>query len=206
MKTVLITGSSRGLGQALSDIFLYHGHNVIGHSRSNGDLLEYVTLSKLAQKAIKNDIDVLINNAGIYYDLNLTEMHDTEIDELIKVNLIAPILLSKYIIPIFHKKNSGLIININSMAGKSGNAGESIYSASKFGLRGFSQSLRREVSKYGIHVISVFVGCMQTDMAKHKPDYDKFILPSEVAKTIYAISENYKSMSVNEIDITRTNY
>jgi len=108
--------------------------------------------------------------------------------------------------PIMASNGSGLIININSLAGKSGSNGESAYCASKHALRGFSSSIQFDATKYGIRVIDVYLGAVQTDMTKGRKDQEKFILPEDVAKSIFNVSKNYKSMRVTELNLNRSIY
>lgn len=224
MKTVLITGASRGLGKALVEIFTSKNHNFLGpdndyrlilHCKESelpkpmgiecdvvkGDLILDDTISSLAEY----DIDILINNAGIYINKPFAETTEDDFREIIDINLLTPILLTKALWPTL-KKNSGLVININSMAGKQGGQGETAYCASKHGLRGFSSALQFDATRDGIRIIDVFLGAMQTDMAKGRKNFDKLISPSEIAKVIFNLCENYQSLRVTEIDINRRKY
>lgn len=223
-KTVLITGASRGLGHCLAEEFRSLGFDfdVILHSKEQeitvahndqivkavikGDLQFKSTTTRLVEATEKNDIDILINNAGIYCQGSLKETSIDAYWEIIKVNLMAQINLIKSIWPIFVKKQSGLIININSTAGKYGSNGESAYCASKHGLRGFSSSLRREAGENGIRIIDVYLGAMKTDMSKHRQDWDNLIEPTEAARVIVGLCENYESLNVSEITIARMKY
>jgi short-subunit dehydrogenase len=218
MKTVLITGASRGLGFSLAKIFLSNEYHLILNSRNiepslndkidivKGDLRGKSTINSMRRIIKEKDVDIIINNAAIYKNNQLNETDIDDFHRIFEVNLLVPIKLIKAIWPIFQKKQSGLIININSVAGKRGSSGELAYCASKFGLRGFSESLKCEAKKHGIRIIDVYPGAMKTDMSIHRPDYDNLICPCEVAKTIYNFCENYKSMNISEIEITRRNY
>jgi len=184
MKTALITGASRGLGKALALKFInasdfsaiLHCFKTEVHSCLatviRGDLVLPDTIEKLAQ----HDVDILINNAGIHFSKPLNELSPDEVREVINTNLTAPMLLTKAMWPTL-SKNKGMVININSLAGKQGSQGETAYCASKFGLRGFSQALQFDATQAGVKVLDVFIGGMQTDMAKSKPNFDKLIDP-----------------------------
>jgi short-subunit dehydrogenase len=230
MKTVLITGANRGLGKALAECFSYNHRRIprsieyklilnarkfdLNKSRwfnflssgcaydfVDGDLLHSDTISKLAA----NDVDILINNAGVRFAKPFSELSEDEIRETIDTNLMAPILLTKALWTAL-KKNKGLVVNINSLAGKTGGNGETAYCASKHGLAGFSSALQFDATKDGIRVIDVFVGAMQTNMTKERKDYEKLIYPKDVAETIYSLCKDYASMRITEININRRRY
>ena len=225
-KTVLITGSSKGLGKSLALTFARNNYNVIIHGRNRkrleeveqavgewnvecdvvaGHLSESRTIEKLAEVAQEKRIEVLINNAGVYSKNPIAEVRDAEIREMVETNLIAPMLLIKRISWMFKLEWGGLIININSVAGKYPNPIESVYCASKHGLRGFTSSLQCGVSK-NAQIIDVYLGAMKTDMSSGREDFNDFIDPNDAAQAIFALSENYKSLKIKEITIARKNY
>lgn len=226
-KTVLITGSSKGLGRSIAFVFASKGHNVILHGRNEdrlgalrkeisnigvdcrvviGDIAEEKTIEALTRCSEEANVDILINNAGIYLNKTVDEMSINEFRKIIEVNLIAPVLLTKNIFPLFKKKSSGLIININSIAGKTSAALESAYCASKHGLRGFMGAFQFESLKYNVPIINIYFGAMSTDMSVEKGDLQKFIRTEEAAEFIYMTSQNYSSMRINEIELLRKIY
>lgn len=220
MATVLITGAGKGLGKALVREFVENKYDLLLHSKSsifppydgvkcttlNGDLSDINVIDKLANEAINCDIDILINNAGIYLNAAFIDMSDEDFIGLMRVNLVAPILLTKRIWPLFVKKKSGMIININSLAGKFGSNGEVAYCSSKHGLRGFSSSLQFEATNNGIKIIDVYLGAMETDMTCKKSYKGKLIDVADVSKTIFKLCADYKSLRITEIDINRSIY
>ena len=227
MRTVLITGSSKGLGKSLAFAFAQDGYNVILHGRDErelkvvarrisethadhetvmGDITSEDTIDKLYVAAGRKDIDILINNAGVYANKPFQDMDFKEFERILDVNLMAPIRLIKRIYPIFAKKKSGLIININSMAGKIPNEMEVAYCASKYGLRGFSDSFQVEANRDNVRLISVYLGAMRTAMTKDRSDHQKLIQPHEVADFILALCRNYLSLRVTEINLYRKIY
>ena len=170
-----------------------------------GDIAETQTIADLTATAVKHDIDILVNNAGVYARKPIDEMAVDEVRQVLEVNLIAPMLLTRQILQFFKQKSAGLIININSIAGKNPSMHESVYCASKHGLRGFMGSLQFESLKYNVPIIDVYLGAMNTEMASARADTDKFIRTEEVADLISNL-EDYASMRVNEINILRRVY
>jgi len=169
-----------------------------------GDIRSEVTLSKLYGAALRNDIDVLINNAGIYQHGDPAKISPDEIEAVIETNLIAPIRLALLIYPIMVAKGKGLIVNINSLAGREFNDREAAYCASKWGLRGFMGSFRHEARKHGVSVLDVYLGAMKTDMTIGRPGHDDMMDPDDVAKVIAGLCQrDADSLSVNEIEIGR---
>jgi 3-oxoacyl-[acyl-carrier protein] reductase len=213
---VLITGSSNGLGRSLAWKFAQPGNTVILHGRNEsrlevferilredrgavvetviGDICEADTIQRLWEAGKRHQVDILINNAG---------MHDGSITAILAVNLGAPILLTQGLYPTMKKRGSGLIVNINSLAGKTFNAEEAVYCASKWGLRGYMGSIRYEARQHGVGVLDIYPGAMQTDMKFGHPDYDSMMDPDEVAEVIYNACRDYPTLRVNEIEIGR---
>ncbi len=226
-KTVLITGSSKGLGKTMALVFAHNKYNVILHGRNEqrlekakrsvlangvecdvvrGDITDEATIDSLYNAAQRRNIDVLINNAGTYVNKSFEKMEIDEFRRLIEINLISPVVLTKRIFPIFKKKSKGLIIYINSFAGKIPSDGECAYCASKHGLRGFTGSLQFDATRNNIRLIDVYLGAMKTDMTKHRTNSENFIETSDVADLILQLSKNYSSMRINEIDLGRRKY
>lgn len=224
MQSVLITGSSKGLGKSLALEFFKQGYFVILHGRDEkalnevksiigdncsiviGDITKDETIERLASEAKKRNIDILINNAGYYFNKNFIETNDEEIRKIFEINFFSGIRLIRKIFPIFENKKSGSIININSLAGKYGTKGESIYSATKFALKGFSDSFKQEILEKGIRVLDVYLGAIATDMTKDRKDHEYFINPDEAANTIFNNITDKSSLYVNEIEIRRKQY
>lgn len=207
MKTVLITGANRGLGAELARVFDEAGYRIIRHSRQiEGDLRLQKTIDFLASTAQLNGLDILINNAGVHLSKPFLDMTTEEIREVIEVNLIAPILLSKAVWPIFLRQNSGLVININSLAAAAGGNGESIYSASKAGLAGFGETVQFDATAAGIRVVNLNIGAMRTDMGQNRADSDKFIDPRDAARAILGFCEDYPTMRITSADLKRRVY
>lgn len=218
MKTVLITGANRGLGLELARTFSSAGFNMILHCRSpfpglvisgktvRGDLRKQNVLDDLSEAAQAKGLDILINNAGVHLSKPFLDMTIEEIREVIEVNLIAPILLTKAVWPIFLRQNSGLVININSLAAAAGGNGESVYSASKAGLAGFGETLQYDATRAGIRVINLNIGAMRTDMGQGRANSDKFIDPRDAVRAILGFCEDYPTMRITSADLKRRVY
>ena len=214
-KCVLITGSSKGLGEELSSVFAINKHDIILHGRSkedlgmvkekvsklgvncyslDGDLRLDRTIGELYKLAKEKDISVLINNAGLHCPhLSLEKISDEQIDDILITNLIAPIKLTKRIYNLFLDKGYGTIININSLSGLQNHELRSIYCASKWGLRGFTDTFRLEAEKHKVRVLGVYPSRIKT-----KPYFTVGMEPQEVAQKIYAA---YKNTNINEIKL-----
>lgn len=223
-KTVLITGSSKGLGRKLAFVFAKNKHNVIIHGRNPqdmaevadeilksgvvcdavlGDLSSQKTIDNLYEIAAKRDLDILINNAGMYAHKAFGEMSEKELKRIIEVNLIAPALLTMKIYPMMKERKSGTIINISSMAATVANELEAAYCASKHGLRGFTRSFRYEATRHGVRMISIYLGAMRTSMTAYREDHKELIDPYEAAREIFSTCKDYESLIVEEIGLRR---
>jgi len=226
-KTVLITGSSKGLGKSLALVFAAQGSNIILHGRDEGDLKHVEeevlrfnvvcdvvrgditlddTIEALARTAEQRSLDVLVNNAGIYKNALLQEMSAADYRQIIDTNLVAPIILTRRIFPMLQRKQSGVIVNINSLAGKNPTHGESAYCASKHGLRGFAKSIQFEAIKDNVSVIEVYLGTMNTGMVQGRREPEKCIQTMEAAQSIYDLCRQHESLRVIEIEMSRRRY
>jgi len=189
MQNVIVTGGSRGLGLAMARTLAAGGYRIIALARgSTEDLMaasraaadsgrgaiefRACDLSDLGQigplvKALRADfgpIYGLVNNAGLGAGGVLSNMRDQEIQRLIQLNTVSPILLSKYVVRSMMAHGEGRIINIASIVAATGYSGLSVYSATKASLIGFTHSLAREVGQLGITVNAVAPGFIATEM------------------------------------------
>jgi 3-oxoacyl-[acyl-carrier protein] reductase len=186
-KIALVTGASRGIGKAIALELGQHGATVVGSATSEAGAASIrETLSGAGIKGIGlvmnvNDqsqleavlataekqfggVAILVNNAGITRDNLLLRMKDEDWDEIMSTNLKAAYRLSKLVLRPMIKARFGRIINISSVVGVTGNAGQANYAAAKAGLGGFSRSLAREVGSRNITVNCVAPGFIETDM------------------------------------------
>jgi short-subunit dehydrogenase len=173
--SVLLTGASGGIGQALARALLARGARVLLVARSAGPLTRLaadlagessadrvaalpadVTQPRdralLAAAAAERGIDVLINNAGAPCFGEFDALPETEIAQVLATNLLAPMLLTRALLPHLQARPRASVLNIGSTLGRLGLPGYAVYSASKFGLRGFSEALRRELAGSGVRV------------------------------------------------------
>ena len=198
---ILITGCSSGLGKALyDDIWNHDGLNPFGHYRTEdgdphaliGDITDSDFPEKLDNHIRKYDINCFINNAGIYDG------------EIIDTNLGSQIRMLQVVYKYFLEREKGRIININSVAGLYPSANESIYCASKFGLKGFSKSIQLEAVGTGIEITDVYLGGVQTRMTQDRDNYDDLMRPEDIAECIIDLA-NTKTFYVNEITLRKRN-
>ena len=190
MKNVLITGINGGLGKELKTILLKSGYSVYGLSLSDAsdiclDLNNVQDLNIVENFIREKNITHLINNAGVYQGTDFTTLSDEEIQKIININMIAPILLSKYLYQHLTAINSeGMIININSIAAKQPNFRESIYAAAKCGLGGFGTALSTNQKKSKISVIDCYLGAFKSKMTNTRDNFENLINAEEIAKNI----------------------
>lgn len=187
-KVALVTGAARGIGKQIAITLAKSGFDVSINYRSESDELENLKneIEKLGVKValVQGDvskfedaenivketinqlgkIDVLVNNAGITKDGLLMRMSKDDFEKVIDINLIGTFNVTKNVIPYMVKQKFGRIINISSVVGVVGNAGQTNYSASKAGIIGFTKSLAKEVASRNILVNAVAPGFIETDM------------------------------------------
>lgn len=228
-KTAIITGSGRGVGKETAIQLAGHVANVVVCSRTqseidlvvkeieNGNKQVNVSglkcdvsvssqVNSLVRSAVdkfgSETMDILVNNAGVAFDKKLVDTLEDEWDQTINTNLKGAFLFTKAVLPHMIKSKSGVILNVNSGAGKTGFRDLSSYCASKFGLVGLAESLALEVAAYNIRVMTIFLGQVDTKMWQ---DYDynyyeknknKMLSPQKVAAKIVEMifdAKNYKN-------------
>jgi 3-oxoacyl-[acyl-carrier protein] reductase len=191
-KVALVTGASRGIGKAIAMQLQALGATVIGTatSASGADKIsEYLGAGHGLELNVTSDasidamfevikanfgaVDILVNNAGITRDNLMMRMKDEEWNDIINTNLSSVFKLSKAVLRNMMKKRAGRIINIGSVVGTMGNAGQVNYATAKAGLLGFTKSLAREVASRGITVNTVAPGFIDTDMTQTLTDEQK---------------------------------
>ena len=187
-KIAFVTGATRGIGKSIALKLASCGYDIAINYRTEnddltellneikgfnvrciavcGDVSDFEACTNMIKQIISEfeKIDVLVNNAGITRDMLLMRMKESDFTDVIDVNLVGTFNITKNVIPYMMKQKNGRIINISSVVGITGNAGQTNYSASKAGIIGFTKSLAKEVGSRNILVNAVAPGFIQTDM------------------------------------------
>jgi 3-oxoacyl-[acyl-carrier protein] reductase len=227
-KTALITGASRGIGKAIALLFAREGADIALTNITDDDEFKnavkeieaigvrtkgYVSNAasfndsqKVVDEVVKDfsRIDIIVNNAGITRDTLLMRMTEEQWDSVIAVNLKSVFNLTKAVLNIMLKQKSGSIINMSSVVGVSGNAGQSNYSASKAGIIGFTKSVAKEVGSRNIRCNAIAPGFILTEMTEKLPENvrNEWIgkiplrrggLPEDVANTALYLASDLSS-------------
>ena len=226
-KTAIVTGASRGIGRAIALSLAKAGVKVALAARQQTDLESAKTeilenggqcIAVQADVAKEADIDhliekttdafgtvdILVNNAGFGIFSKVADTSVKDFDGMMNVNLRGVFLCCRGVLPTMIRQKSGAIINIVSLAGKNSFVGGATYSATKWGLLGFSRSLMLEVRDYNIRVVAICPGSVNTSFSDHSKDSEKIIQPQDVADTVlFALTMPARS-NVSEIDIRPT--
>lgn len=235
-KNVFITGGSRGIGKAIAKKFAQNGYDVIVNYVSEninleelekelkngqeeirtlfvkGDVTDVASCTEMVEQITKEfgKLDVVINNAGITKDGLLMRMKEEDFDKVLDINLKGTFHICKQVVPIMMKQKHGKIVNISSVVGIAGNAGQSNYAASKAGIIGFTKSLAKELASRNILANCVAPGCIRTDMTDVLADSVKEnILSSiplkrmgtaeEVANLVYFLASDENSYITGQV-------
>ncbi len=166
MKKVFLTGGARGIGKAIAEKFATEGYEIIAPKRDELDLMSNESIENYIQLHQAEMFDVIINNAGCN-DINIVEeITDNELNQMMQVNLIAPIKLLRGLIPGMKRNPSGRIVNISSIWASVSKEGRCVYSATKHGVHGITNTLAVELAKDNILVNSVSPGFTLTELTK----------------------------------------
>ena len=216
MKKIIITGASDGLGKAIARelkeyeiILISKDENKLKELANElnckyyvCDLKDYNKIEEVVSKI--DNVDILINNAGIWLAGDLEENTFEQISNCIDVNTKAPIYMTKAVLPIMRKNKQGLIINVCSQSSFDNDDFSTVYNASKWAMRGFNRSIQRVLSKENIKVTGFYPGFMQTDLFKKAGnDYDTStgLEVEKVAKAIRFITECDDDVIIPEFGI-----
>jgi len=195
MRNVIVTGGSRGLGLGIARTLIRTGYRVVTIARKETDQLKaaideaehlnpgslrFVSfdLAAIAEipelvRKLRRDLGPiygLVNNAAVGFDGALPLMHNSQIEQLIRLNMVSPIILTKYVVRSMMADGGGRIVNVSSIIGFTGYSGLSVYGATKAAMIGFTRSLAREVGRKGVNVNSVAPGFLDTEMTKELDD------------------------------------
>jgi 3-oxoacyl-[acyl-carrier protein] reductase len=233
-KTAVVTGASRGIGRAIAIKLAKLGANVVLNYRNSVDGVQEVVkeIETLGVKALSvqcdissyNDVenmmkkciiefgslDILVNNAGITKDGLLMRMKEADFDSVIDTNLKGAFNCTKHVSAIMLKQRSGRIINISSVSGLTGNAGQVNYSAAKAGIIGMTKAVAREFASRGITCNAVAPGYIATDMTDVLPDKVKDAIlgtiplkrlgsPEDVANTVAFLASEEASYITGQV-------
>jgi 3-oxoacyl-[acyl-carrier protein] reductase len=193
-QVALVTGASRGIGRAIALALGRAGAHLIVNYRGNqaaaeaslqaivaqggqGELCPFdIAEENQVEAAVKiivdrhQKIDILVNNAGVTADNLLMRMKPADWDQVIGINLKGTVLCTKAVSRVMIRQHGGRIINLSSVVGQTGNAGQSIYAASKAGIIGFTKAVAREVASRGVTVNAVAPGFIESDMTAKLPE------------------------------------
>ena len=222
-KTVIVTGSSRGIGEAIAEEFAKQGANIVLNARKAipeemvtklqgygvkvetilGDVSDFESAKHLIErtKELLGSVDVLVNNAGMTRDKLIMRMAEEDFDATYEVNLKGSFNTIRHALPLMLKQKAGTIINVSSVVGETGNAGQANYAASKAGLIGLTKSVAREAAMRGVTCNAITPGFIETDMTDALSDkvkeamlgqipLKKFGQAKDVADTAVFLSKN----------------
>ncbi|MBV7506426.1 SDR family oxidoreductase [Bacillus sp. sid0103] len=209
MKTMIITGAGSGLGKELAHLFSQQGFHLLLTGRTitklttaRDEIIAHGGKADILPFDIQNADDVskkieeishtysicgLVNNAGVGHFGPFVDIDEQHMAEMINTNVLGTLLLTKAVLPHVLKNPDGRIINIISTAGLRGKVNEAVYVASKFAVRGFTESLQKEYEDQNIKITAVYMGGMDTpfwDHSDHVQDPSRFRTPREVAEMI----------------------
>ena len=195
MRSVIVTGGSRGLGLGIARKLSGEGYRVIAIARKETnqltsamreadvdnpgsfqfvpfDLAQIEGISTLVRTVRKSfgPIHGLVNNAAVSFEGVLSLMHNSQIEQLVRVNTLSPIVLTKYVVRSMMADGAGRIVNVASITGFTGYSGLAVYGATKASMLGFTRSLAREVGRNGVNVNSVAPGFVDTKMTEGLKD------------------------------------
>lgn len=224
-KHVVITGAGSGLGASLARKYAELGHFITLIGRREDKLKEVAESFPHSDYALYSldvsspllvtetfagiilkgkPVDVLINNAGVGYFALAEDISSDQVHAMIDINLKGTIFCTQQVLPMMKELNSGTIINIVSTAGLEGKVNEAVYCASKFGVKGFTESILKELQETDIHVTAVYMGGMYTpfwDGIIEEENMGKMMDPDDIAEIIMANVKLRKNINVPKVII-----
>lgn len=214
MKKVLVTGGARGIGKAITEVFQKHGYQVVAPTRQELDLLDAQSIEKYIENHKDEYFSVIVNNAGINDIHNIEDITDDEIERTMATNLVAPIKLLRGFVGNMKKNNYGRIINIASIWAVVSKGGRCIYSATKNGIHGVTNTLAVELAENNILVNTVCPGFTLTELTAKNNTLEeiekisatipmkRMAQPKEIAEVVYFLgSENNTYLTGQKITV-----
>jgi 3-oxoacyl-[acyl-carrier protein] reductase len=186
-RTAVVTGSSRGIGFTIANLFSKHGANVAAVDLAFGehtdcrtyecDVTNFDKVKETAAEIARDfgGVDILVNNAGITRDALILKMSESDFDAVLDVNLKGAFNFTKHLFRYLMKSRAGRIINISSVTGLMGNAGQANYAASKAGLIGLTKAAAKELAGRGVTVNAIAPGFIETSMTADLGNTDEYL-------------------------------
>lgn len=217
-KNVFVTGSTRGIGLAIAHKFASLGANVVLNGRSaisdellaqfsdygvkvigiSGDVSDNADAKRMVEEAVETlgSVDILINNAGITKDGMALRMSEEDFESVLKINLTGTFNMTQAVLKPMTKARAGAIINLSSVVGLTGNAGQANYAASKAGVIGFSKSIAREVAARNVRINVIAPGFIESDMTAVLSDKIKDAMMAQIPMKRFGQTEEVAEVAV----------